>query len=72
MTAATPSFGEQKVENKCRQDEQTVFSPTVSCSSSRYAPHGGDADLCNRAGQQAAPLSRAVEGRPERSLREKI
>lgn len=45
MTTATPSFGDQKVGSKCRQGEQTVFSPTVSCSSSRYAPQE-DAELC--------------------------
>lgn len=71
MTTATPSFGEQKVENKCRQDEQTVFSPTVSCSSSRYAPQGGDADLC--AGWPAGGAIEPRSGRTaERSLREKI
>lgn len=41
MTTATPSFWDQKVGNKCRQGEQTVFSLTVSCSSSRCAPRGG-------------------------------
>lgn len=40
MDTVTPSFWDQKVDNKCRQGEQTVFSPTVSCSSSRFGPQG--------------------------------
>lgn len=40
LTVILPQFKEHKVENGYHKSEHTVFSPTVSCSTTQWSPWG--------------------------------